>query len=172
MKTNSLLDEYFFRLPRSRSLALSLSSRVSVCLCSCLCVFLFDFFSQFFFVICLNYYFLLVWCALASASLSLILISFLSSWCKVFPWSISVLCGSKASGHTSFFLLPFCVCVCVCVVRFWFLVCSSDAASFSSRFLFQVLKFCCRFQLDSCGSRISPSVEPPGEVWLEVLVCM
>jgi hypothetical protein len=72
--------------------------------------------------------------------------------------------------HKLFSLLLPCVCVCVCVQEL--LVCSSDAASFSIRFLFQVLKLCCRFQIDSCGSRISPSVEFPGEVWLEVLVCM
>jgi hypothetical protein len=54
---------------------------------------------------------------LASGSFSLIFISFFSSWCKVFPWSISVLCGSKASGHTSFFLFSCLVCVCVCVFR-------------------------------------------------------
>jgi hypothetical protein len=74
---------------------------------------------------------------------------------------------SKRTHKLFSLLLP---CVCVCVQEL--LVCSSDAASFSIRFLFQVLKLCCRFQIDSCGSRISPSVEFPGEVWLEVLVCM
>jgi hypothetical protein len=40
---------------------------------------------------------------------------------------------------------PAFVCVCVCVCGQEFLVCSSDAASISSRFFFQVLKLCCRF---------------------------
>lgn len=156
------MDEYFFRSP---SLALSLSLS-----CLCLSVFV-RFSSQFFFPHLLEFLF---FASLMRASIGELFSHFYFVFfpldAKFFLDPFLCFCGSKASGHTSFLLLPFCVCVCVCGQEFLF--CSSDAASFSSIFLFQVLKLCCRFQMDSCGSRISPSVESPGEVWLEVLVCM
>ncbi len=136
---NLLVGWIFLPFSLARALSLSLSSRVSVGLC----VFVRLFFAIFF----PHLLELLVFASLMRTCIGKLVSHFYFFFFLLMrSFSLIHFCALwLKSKRTHKLSSPAFVCVCVCVCGQEFLVCSSDAASISSRFFFQVLKLCCRF---------------------------